>query len=40
MKIKKTREVSFGWFGPIVASLRASRKKRAHKLSCEVKNKK
>ena len=40
MKIKKEREVSFGWFGPIIASLRAARKKRAHKLSCEVKNKK
>ncbi len=41
MKIKKDREVSFGWFGPIVASLRAARKKqRAHKLSCEVKSKK
>jgi hypothetical protein len=41
MKIKKgAREVSFGWFGPIIASLRAARKKRAHKLSCELKNKK
>jgi len=40
MKIKKSREVSFGWFGPIVASLRAARKKRMHKLSCEVKSKK
>jgi hypothetical protein len=40
MKIKKEREISFGWFGPIVASLRAARKKRAHKLSCVVKNKK
>jgi len=40
MKITKTREVSFGWFGPIVASLRAARKKRVHKLSCEIKKKK
>jgi len=39
MKISKSREVSFGWFGPIVASLRAARKKRVHKLSCEVKAK-
>ncbi len=40
MKIKKSREVSFGWFGPIIASLRSARKKRAHKLSCEVKKNK
>ena len=39
MKIKKSREVAFGWFGPIVASLRAARKKRVHKLDCKVKNK-
>ena len=24
MKIKKEREISFGWFGPIIASLRAA----------------
>jgi hypothetical protein len=40
MKINKAREVSFGWFGPIFAALRSARKKRAHKLSCEVKKKK
>lgn len=40
MKITKNREISFGWFGPILASLRAAKKKRVHKLSCEVKKKK
>ena len=39
MKIKKEREISFGWFGPIVASLRAARKKRVHKLNCSIKHK-
>jgi hypothetical protein len=39
MKITKAREISFGWFGPIVASLRAARKKRVHKLGCIAKKK-
>jgi len=37
MKITKAREISFGWFGPIAASLRFAHKKRVTKIDGKVK---